>query len=184
LENVQHILTDTIQKAKNGNSEALASLYAQYCKAMYNICVRMIGNRVDAEDVLQEAFIIAFKNLHQLKEAMQFGGWLRRIVVNECIRHSKKQFYFNDWDDTEHELKTNDADTDWFTSVDMNLVHQQIKALPDGCRQVFNLYVIENYGHKEIANCLGISESTSKSQYHRARQLLKERITKEMTIYG
>ncbi len=184
MENIQHILTATIQQAKNGNSEALANLYAQFSKAMFNICVRMIGNRVDAEDVLQESFIIAFKNLNQLKDAVQFGGWLRRIVVNECIRYSKKQFYFNEWNDSEHEMVIAETGEDWFKQIDMSLVHKHIKSLPDGCRQVFNLYVIENFGHKEIANSLGISESTSKSQYHRARQLLKERLTKEIAIYG
>jgi len=143
----------------------------------------MTGNRSDAEDVLQEAFIIAFNNLHQLKEEQQFGGWLRTITVNECIRHSKKSFYWNEWEDGNYENLANE-EMEWWKKVNFEVIHKEIKSLPDGCRQVFNLYVLEDYSHKEIAENLGISESTSKSQYHRARQLLRERITKQLQIHG
>lgn len=143
----------------------------------------MTGNRSDAEDVLQEAFIIAFNSLHQLKEEKQFGGWLRTITVNECIRHSKKNFYWNEWDEVQYENVANE-ETEWWKKVNFEVIHKEIRNLPDGCRQVFNLYVLEDYSHKEIAENLGISESTSKSQYHRARQLLKERITKQLQIHG
>ena len=150
---------------------------------MFNICIRMTSNRSDAEDILQDAFIIAFRNLHQLKDALQFGGWLKRIVVNECIRFSKKTIYWNDWEEEKTQQIADEA-TEWWKTVDFNIIHQEIKGLPDGCRQVFNLYVLEDYSHKAIAESLGISESTSKSQYHRARQLLKERITKQLQIHG
>ncbi|MFX7816626.1 RNA polymerase sigma factor, partial [Acinetobacter baumannii] len=78
-----------ITKASRGDRAAQSWLYEQYSKAMVNICSRMTGNRADAEDLLQESFLIAFKNLGQLKDINQFGGWLKRIVVNECIRFSK-----------------------------------------------------------------------------------------------
>ncbi len=183
LETATNIPTALVSKARNGNEAAQCGLYEQFSKAMFNICIRMTGNRTDAEDVLQEAFVIAFKNLHQLKEESQFGGWLRRIVVNECIRYSKRSFYWNEWEDTHHENLTEDA-TVWWKEIDITMVHQQIKGLPDGCRQVFNLFVLEDYSHKDIASDLGISESTSKSQYFRARQLLKERITKHLQTHG
>ncbi len=183
METPNHILTNLVAKARKGNADALSSLYQQFCKAMFNICFRMTGNRSDAEDVLQDAFIAAFKNLHQLKEDIQFGGWLRRIVVNECIRYSKKSFYWNDWEEVHHEHRTEDV-AEWWQQIDMAMVHQQIKTLPDGCRQVFNLYVVEDFSHKQIADNLGISESTSKSQYFRAKQLLKERITKHIHLHG
>ncbi len=143
----------------------------------------MTSNRSDAEDILQDAFIIAFRNLHQLKDEVQFGGWLKRIVVNECIRFSKKNIYWNEWEEEKTQQIADEA-TEWWKTVDFNIIHQEIKGLPDGCRQVFNLYVLEDYSHKAIAESLGISESTSKSQYHRARQLLKERITKQLQIHG
>ncbi|MFC4232016.1 RNA polymerase sigma factor [Parasediminibacterium paludis] len=183
METANHILTDLVKKARKGNAEAQSSLYHQFSKAMFNICIRMAGNRSDAEDILQDAFILAFKSLHQLKDALTFGGWLRRIVVNECIKHSKKSFYWQDWEEADHEHRTEDA-VEWWQDIDMAIIHQQIKALPDGCRQVFNLYVLENYSHKQIAENLGISEGTSKSQYSRAKQLLKERITKHIALHG
>jgi RNA polymerase sigma factor (sigma-70 family) len=183
LETANHILTNLVKKARKGNADAQSSLYQQFSMAMFNICIRMAGNRSDAEDVLQEAFIIAFKSLHQLKEDVLFGGWLRRIVVNECIKYSKKSFYWQDWDEADHEHRTDDA-VEWWQEIDMAIIHQQIKGLPDGCRQVFNLYVLEDYSHKQIADNLGVSEGTSKSQYSRAKQLLKERITKHIAVHG
>ena len=150
---------------------------------MFNICMRMTGNRNDAEDLLQDAFIIAFKSLHQLKDAVQFGGWLKRIVVNECIRFSKKNVRWNDWEE-EKGQHIADEETEWWKTVNFEIIHREIRGLPEGCRQVFNLYVLEDYSHKAIADNLGITESTSKSQYHRARQLLKERITKQLQIHG
>lgn len=183
MEQANTIQTAVVRKACNGDTEAQAWLYRQYSKTMFNICTRMTGNRNDAEDVLQDAFIIAFRNLNQLKDALQFGGWLKRIVVNECIRYGKKNFYWNEWEDERNNTMV-DEETEWWKTVSFDIIHKEIKGLPDGCRQVFNLFVVEDYSHKDIAGQLGISESTSKSQYHRARQLLKERITKQLQLHG
>jgi RNA polymerase sigma-70 factor (ECF subfamily) len=183
LEPVTTIQTAVVRKACKGDADAQAWLYQQYSRSMFNICTRMTGNRSDAEDILQESFIIAFRSLHQLKEEVQFGGWLKRIVVNECIRHSKKSFYWSEWEDERNNQLVAD-ETEWWKTVDFSIIHREIKGLPDGCRQVFNLYVVEDFSHRDIAEKLGISESTSKSQYHRARQLLKERITKQLQIHG
>lgn len=150
---------------------------------MFNICYRMTGSRNDAEDVLQEAFIMAFQKITQLKEDYLFGGWLKRIVISECIRFSKKSFYWDDWDEN-HDEKFFDDESGWWESISFELLQQEIRSLPEGCRQIFNLYVLENYSHKEIGTALNISESTSKSQYQRARQLLKERLTKKMIVNG
>ncbi len=184
MEQEQNILTAIVRKARTGNKEALASLYHQFSRAMFNICIRMAGTRNDAEDILQEAFMIAFQKLQQLKEEQQFGGWLRKIVVNECIRHSKQRFYWNEWDEHYKGAEPSDVSDEWWTSVPFELMQQEIKALPDGCRQIFNLYVLEDYTHREVAEVLGITESTSKSQYQRARQLLKERLTQKLIANG
>lgn len=183
LEPVLTIQLANVRKASKGDASAQAWLYDQYSKNMFNICIRMTGNRSDAEDVLQDAFILAFQRLSQLKDAAQFGGWLKRIVINECIRFCKKSPYWQEWDDDHNTLQVVE-ETEWWKTVDFNIIHQEIKGLPEGCRQVFNLYVLEDYGHKDIATHLGISESTSKSQYHRARQLLKERITRQLQLHG
>lgn len=172
-----------VRKATQGNEEARAMLYEQFSQKMFSICVRMTGSRPDAEDILQESFIIAFNSLHQLREQQLFESWLRRIIVHECIRHVKKTIR---WFPVEEEYM-NDPHADgenWLQSFSFEQIHQEIKALPTGCREVFNLYVIENFSHQQIAEALEITTSTSKSQYHRARQLLKERLSKQLVRHG
>jgi RNA polymerase sigma-70 factor (ECF subfamily) len=183
LEQVIDIQKAAVKKACNGDAKAQAWLYEQYSKAMYNICTRMTGNQSDAEDLLQDCFVIAFSNLHQLKVAEQFGGWLKRIVVNECIRFCKKNIRWEEWDADQQGNLVNE-EMEWWKTIDFKIIHATIKQLPDGCRQVFNLYVFEDYSHKQIAESMGISESTSKSQYQRARALLKQRIYKQVQIHG
>ena len=183
MEQALTIQTAVVKKACKGDAAAQAWLYQQYSKAMFNICIRMAATRNDAEDLLQDAFIIAFNKIHQLKEADQFGGWVKRIVVNECIKYTKKNILVKDVDEGSLE-NIAEEETEWWTTVDMGIIHNEIKALPEGCKQIFNLYVIEDYSHRDIAQELNISESTSKSQYHRAKNLLKERITKYLEVHG
>lgn len=170
-----------MQKAQKGDVKAMASLYQQFSKAMFNICFRMCGNVPDAEDVLQESFLTAFKNLQQLKEENLFGGWLKRIVINNCIQHSKKLFYWDNWQNDDLADESND---DCWPDIDIEKLNECIKQLPEGCRQIFALYAIEDFGHKEIAEQLGVTEGTSKSQYARAKKLLKEKLITQITING
>ncbi len=183
LQQEPNIQTSIVRRAGQGDGDAQALLYQQYSKAMYNICIRMTGTRNDAEDLLHDAFLKAFKKLDQLKQPEAFGGWLRQIVVNECIRHSRFHVNWNNWED-HHEETLADEATEWWTTVSLDLVHREIKELPEGCRQVFVLFVLEDYSHRQIAENLGISEGTSKSQYHRARTMLKDRINKKMAVNG
>lgn len=169
--------------AGQGDPAARALLYQQFAQKMFSICVRMSGNRSDAEDLLQESFIAAFKNLHQLKTPALFEPWFRSIVVNQCIRHVKKVFPWQQL--PEESIASTESETaDWLQTISFEEIHREIKKLPSGCREVFNLYVLEDYPHQQIADELGITVSTSKSQYHRARQLLKERLRKHWTQHG
>ena len=104
-------------------------------------------------------------------------------MVNECIRHSKKRVL---WKSLDEELTDSyeEGNVDWITTIDFELIQQEIKNLPAGCREIFNLYVLEDYSHQDIAGTLNISLSTSKSQYQRARQLLKERLLKQLVHHG
>lgn len=172
-----------MRKATQGDEEARSLLYEQFSQKMFSICVRMTGNRPDAEDILQESFITAFNNLHQLREQHLFEPWLRKIIVNECIRHVKKVVR---WQPVEEELMGDPhaGGENWLQGISFDQIHQEIKNLPEGCREVFNLYAIENYSHQQIADALEITLSTSKSQYHRARQLLKERLLKQLVRHG
>jgi RNA polymerase sigma factor (sigma-70 family) len=172
-----------VRKASQGDDTARAALYHQYSQKMFSICVRMTGSRKDAEDILQDAFLLAFKSLQQLKDHALFEPWLRKIVVNECIRFTKKAFQFTTFHEQAFE-QIAEEDAGWWQQIAFEQIHQEIKNLPQGCREIFNLYVVEDYSHQQIAEALNISVSTSKSQYSRARLLLKERLLKQMERYG
>ena len=146
---------------------------------MYNICTRMMGLEAEAQDVLQDAFVRAFTNLNAFKGDATFGAWLKRIVINTCVTALNKRNK-NPWlsiDEHAHTMLA-EPDEEAETSISPALIHHAIKQLPDGCRAVFTLYALEGYDHVEIAQVLGISASTSKSQYHRARTLLRARLEK------
>ena len=143
----------------------------------------MTGNPTDAQDMLQDAFINAFRHLGQLKQPQSFAGWLRRIMINKCIQFSKDHARWSSLDQDGMDPMA-DQETAWWLNIPFQLVQEEIKNLPGGCREVFVLFALEDFGHKEIAGNLGISESTSKSQYQRARKLLRERITKQMHLNG
>lgn len=129
-----------------------------------------------SKDILQDAFINAFRNLAQLKDDNLFGGWLKRIVINECLRQMKHSKMAADFTESSFEIPVDE--NGWWEHIDISEVNEEIKKLPEGCRLVFVLYAVEDFSHKEIANTLLISESTSKSQYQRARALLRERLIK------
>jgi RNA polymerase sigma-70 factor (ECF subfamily) len=168
--------TILVKKAIGGDETSYKALYSKYAKAMYNICIRLLNNKEDAEDVLQESFITAFKKLKELKEASTFGGWLRRIVINNCHQHGRNvKLIFEELDVSEEMV---DEDLNWINDVPIADVHFAIRNLPDGCRKIFLLYTSENYTHKDIAALLDIAESTSKSQYLRAKKLLQEQLKK------
>jgi RNA polymerase sigma-70 factor (ECF subfamily) len=150
---------------------------------MYNIAIRMTGNATDAQDLLQDTFIDAFRHLGQLKQPGAFAGWLRRIMINKCIQLTKMNVRWTHLDE-DGSAPTEESEPAWWLNVPLPLVQEEIKNLPDGCREVFVLYAMEEFGHKDIARNLDISESTSKSQYQRARKLLRERITQKTNLDG
>ena len=133
----------------------------------------MLRNKIDAEDILQESFIKAFKNLGSFRTDSPFGPWLKRIVINSCIDFLKKRklIYADD-----EMVIADDVVENEMMDIDPGIIHEAIKELPDGARVIFNLFILENYKHKEIAEMLTISESTSKSQYQRARTMLQEKL--------
>jgi len=138
---------------------------------MYNIAIRFLNNKMDAEDVLQESFVTAFEKLSELTIDNAFGGWLKRIVINNCITQlRRRKIEFDNIGDFGPELITSDDDAD--LAIDPSIVHSAIKDLPAGGRTILALHVLEGFKHREIADMLGISESTSKSQYKRALDLL------------
>lgn len=141
---------------------------------MYNTLVRMVSDSDLAKDLLQEAFIKAFKNLENLTNDRAFAGWLKRIVVNTGLEHLRKRnMQFEQIDKAHDELVEEDLEVE---EVDAKSIHLAIKELPDGCRTVLSLHVFEDMKHGEIAEQLGISESTSKTQYRHAKKLLRVKL--------
>lgn len=154
-------------------------LYRRYTKAMYNVAVRITRDTMEAEDVLQEAFVRAFRNLTSFKGDSTFGAWLKRIVINTSINHIKKRK--GDFVPIEEvRIEVKDSEGDIFPARwSMKQIKAAIERLPEGYGLVFNLYLIEGYDHKEIGDILGISEATSKSQYSRAKKKLREMLVAE-----
>jgi len=170
-----------IERSKQGDAKAQYELYNNYSKAMYNICYRMMNNQQEAEDMLQEAFTECFLKLNSFRYESSFGAWLKRIVINKCINHLKKRkVNLLLADNLEIYQKNNPISTDMYDENSRNFEVKQIldamNKLSDGYRIIFSLYLIEGYDHGEIADILSISESTSKSQYMRAKRRIKELI--------
>ena len=164
-----------IEKCLNGDIKAQYQLYKQYSKAMYNIAIRFLNNKMDAEDILQESFIKAFNRLEELQNKELFGSWLKRIVINNCISlQRKRKIAFEEIDEEKYgEVMEMD---EGMPEVDPDLVHGAIKELPPKGRAVLVMRALEGYSHKEISETLGISVSTSKTQYHRALNLLNQKL--------
>jgi len=166
-----------IEQCVKGSRKAQYNLYKLYSKAMYNICFMMMNNREEAEDILQDSFIDAFTQLSSFKFDSTFGAWLKKIVINKCINaHKKKKadiVYFenlNYFEIKDEEINFNDIE------LSIQKIKKAMKNLPNGGRMIFSLYLLEGYDHAEIAQILNITESTSKTQYMRAKNRIKELI--------
>ncbi len=171
---IQDIHKGIVKKCMKGNSKAQFELYSLYSKAMFNICYRMLNSREEAEDLLQEAFTEAFLKIKTFRFESTIGAWIKRIVVNKCINHLKKKRIDLSLTDDVQAVEPEEEYTD-FEEREMTVkkVHKAIEQLPDGYRVILNLYLFEGYDHIEIAEIMGITNSTSKSQYSRAKQKLK-----------
>ena len=175
-----NINSQIIAQCRNGEVKAQFILYKHYSKAMYNIAIRFLNNKMDAEDILQESFVSAFEKLGDLSSDNAFGSWLKRIVINNCISRIKKNtIVFDDIEDC-HSIA--DCDDNENTEIDPVLIHNAIRQLPAGGRTILALHVLEGYNHREIAEMLGISESTSKSQYKRALELLSVKLKEKIYV--
>jgi RNA polymerase sigma-70 factor (ECF subfamily) len=168
------ISRDIVERSRKGNRQAQYQLYQQYAKAMFNICYRMMNDREEAEDMLQESFTEAFRRLDSFRYDSTFGAWLKRIVVNRCIneiRRKKANLEFFE-DMSPFEGREDHAEPEAGLSVES--IRKAMEQLPKGSRMIFSLYLLEGYDHQEISEILDISESNSKTQYMRARQRIKE----------
>lgn len=165
-----------IENCINGDRKSQKAMYDQFSGKMFAICLRYSKNQMDAEDILQDGFVKLFNNLHRFRGEGSFEGWVRRIFVNTAIEHIRRK---NVNTMVGEGLENSVVDTQK-TPLD-NLYEKDVlrttRTLSDGYKTVFNLYAVEGYSHKEIADKLGITESTSKSQFSRAKALLRTIIT-------
>lgn len=171
--------TDLIEGCQREDRKMQQQLYQRFAPKMYGVCLRYAGNIEEAEDILQEGFIKVFRKIGSFRGEGSFEGWVRRIFVNTAIEHFRRKSYLQPI--TEREETT--VENKYLSVLDslaekdiINLVQQ----LSPGYRTVFNMYVIEGYTHKQIAEMLGISEGTSKSQLSRAKSILQELVQKHI----
>lgn len=170
-----------VEAAKRYDQAAQFELYNLYVKAMLNVSFRIVNDRDEAEDVIQEAFVNVFKNIDNYRGESTFGAWVKRIVINASINVLKKRKL----DLVEMDQAGGEIDEPFVEeeeSLSLPAIKSAIMELPEGFRAVLTLYLLEGYDHKEIGTVLGITESTSKSQFNRAKKKLRE-ILKERYQY-
>ena len=177
----RHLLDSCIA----GDRSACYELYRLYSRAMFNTAFRIVKNDQDAEDVLQESFISAFKGLGSFSNNSTFGAWLKRIVVNKSINYLRKR-HVQVLSIEENKIDFYAGETDTFEEeyYSISAIKSAVNELAEGYRLVLTLYLFEGYDHQEISEILGISISTSKSQYNRAKKKLLSLIQKREVHYG
>lgn len=172
-----------IEECRQGSQKAQFQIYKLYYKAMYNVSLRIVKDGFEAEDVMQEAFLSAFKKIDTYRGEVSFGAWLKKIVVNRSLDVLKKRkVKFEEVNERTMEMPDLEGMP---LEVDVTEIKKAIQSLPDSYRVVLSLYLIEGYDHDEISQILEISNSASRTQYSRAKGKLKELLKgKEILAYN
>ncbi len=163
-----------------GESSSQKSLYEKYKVQLFRVCLRYAKDRAEAEDMLQDGFIKIFTDLHQFTFQGPLGAWMRRVVVNIALQLIRKNKRFQMNEDIESIADEYQTDASVFSQMNVKALTKLIQTLPDGYRIVFNMYVVEGYSHKEIAEQLNIKVNTSKSQLSKAKATLRKMLEKIM----
>ena len=180
-----------IKKAIARDAGAMEALYDAYAPALLSVCFRYCGNRDDAEDILHDGFIKIIQKIHTFKIRVDgsLESWMRRLMINTALnflRNRLKEKNFVDIDPILDKIDFHDEEEcdpeEIYLQVDREKIMELVCELPPGYRTVFNLYVFEQYGHREIANLLGCSENTSKSQLSKARALLRKKMNQLVNV--
>ncbi|MDP5168834.1 MAG: sigma-70 family RNA polymerase sigma factor [Bacteroidia bacterium] len=183
--NDPHLLL--VERCKTGDSMAQFELHRKYRSAMLRVAWRFTKNQFEAEDIVQEAFLKAFRSLNLFEGESTFGAWLKRITINTSINHIKKRRLDLVPLDTSESLESDTATASVFSQTDESIpmpeISVAINQLPAGYRQVLKLYLFEGFDHQEIGDILSISEATSKSQYCRAKRKLRSILQHQFPHY-
>lgn len=166
---------------KSGDARIQQYVFRKYYGLMLGLCLRYANDREEARDMLQESFVKIFDKIEQYNEDYSFVGWMKRIVVNTAIDHYRRSARMPMSED-ESILENESIEADAISMMGYEEIINLIQRLPSGYRTVFNLYVIEGYTHKEIADELGIAEGTSKSQLNKAKAILKKKIEEQIAF--
>jgi len=170
---VNNIHQELIDACFENNQKAQFEIYKLYYKAMYNSAFRILNDKMEAEDVMQEAFLDAFRKIHQYDGSATFGAWLKRIVINKSIDALKKIKNFESLDTVEKTIvENNDEDYNEVISYKIDEIRKCMGQLPEAYRVILSLYLLEGYDHEEIARIMDISYNASRTKYSRARQKL------------
>jgi RNA polymerase sigma-70 factor (ECF subfamily) len=168
----ENIHQEIIDQCREGSQKAQFQLYKLYYRPMYSVCMRIINNETEAEDIMQEAFLKAFSKIDTYKGEVSFGAWLKKIVINRSLDYLKKRkVKFEEINEKTNQLPDYQMET---KEVNVQAIKDAIQKLPDGYRVVLSLFLIEGYDHEEISEILGISNSNSRTQYLRAKNKLRE----------
>jgi len=177
----KNIHQEIIDQCREGSQKAQFQLYKIYYKSMYSVCLRIINDEMEAEDVMQEAFLSAFRKIDSYKGEVSFGAWLKRIVINRSLDHLKKRkVKFEEVNERTTQIADYQMET---KEVNVETIKNAIRQLPDGYRVVLSLYLLEGYDHEEISEILGISNSNSRTQFLRAKNKLRD-LLKDKEIFS
>lgn len=169
-----------VVECKQGSKKACFELYKLYAKAMLNVAFRIVGNVAEAEDVIQESFLDAFKRIHDFRQETTFGLWLKQIVVSRSINLlRKRKIELVELGDDADNLADEEQYDDQETHYKVAQIKEAMNELPEGYKQVISLYLIEGYDHEEIGQILNITENTSRTQFLRAKRKLSEILSRK-----
>lgn len=166
-------LEQLIEKCKKNDTKAQSEIYNLFSRKMFSLCLKYSRNRAEAEDNLQETFLTIFKKIKQFNNTGAFEGWMKRITINTALQHYRSKGMLNIVNEGDIEDVTVENDVE---DISIDFLLSCIQELPDRYRMVFNLYVLDGFSHKEIADMLSITTGTTKSNLARARMILKEKI--------
>ncbi len=169
-------VTDYIEDARRGDTRAQKAIYDALSGKMFAVCLRYMGDRDSAEDILQDGFVTLFTKLDSFSGDGSFEGWARKIFVNTALMSLRKRDVLKQSEDVQEAVQLSSEEPSPVQSISYKDLLKLISELPPGFRTVFNMYVVEGYSHKEISEALDISESTSRSQLLRARAILQSKI--------
>jgi RNA polymerase sigma factor (sigma-70 family) len=170
-------LSEIFGNCKNGDPKAQRMLYDLYKSRLMGLCRRYTRDPSEAQDVLQESFIKIFNKIDHVSEASKLEGWMRSVTIRTAIdQYHKTRSHDSVFQDNEITIHERELETISLADASDEYLVRLINQLPDGCRVIFNLFIVEGYNHTEIAGMLKVTEGTSRSQLHRAKQLLREKL--------